>query len=82
MAQKHIHREDTGCSETMIADMGLCIDVDERLCCGDGSKKIDPKRTSVIAIHWQNDVTKPKGALGDIFAKSVAEVALSSARKR
>lgn len=35
-------------------------------------KAIDPKRTAVISIHWQNDVVKPKGAFGQIFADAVS----------
>ncbi len=32
---------------------------------------LDPKRTAVIALHWQVDVIEPKGAFGDVFAAAV-----------
>jgi nicotinamidase-related amidase len=33
---------------------------------------LDPARTAVLAIHWQNDVVSPDGAFGRDFAKQVA----------
>jgi biuret amidohydrolase len=37
----------------------------------EGDLSIDPRRTAVIAMHWQEDVVAPKGAFGDIFAQAV-----------
>jgi nicotinamidase-related amidase len=33
--------------------------------------EIDPARTAVIALHWQNDILKPDGAFGGFFAPMV-----------
>src|SRR4051794_21968009 len=34
--------------------------------------RIDPRRTAVLAMHWQVDVITPNGAFGQIFADAVA----------
>jgi nicotinamidase-related amidase len=34
---------------------------------------VDPKRTAVVAMHWQVDVIRPKGAFGDIFSEAVGK---------
>lgn len=32
---------------------------------------IDPRRTAIIGVHWQEDVAGKTGALSDVFAKNV-----------
>lgn len=31
----------------------------------------DPKKTAVVAIHWQVDIVRPKGAFGDVFSDAI-----------
>ncbi|VCU71903.1 Peroxyureidoacrylate/ureidoacrylate amidohydrolase RutB [Pigmentiphaga humi] len=38
--------------------------------------EVDPRRTALIGIHWQNDILDPEGAFGPIFAARAAELGL------
>lgn len=35
--------------------------------------QIDPGRTAVVALHWQNDIVNPAGAFGALFAGMVEQ---------
>lgn len=38
--------------------------------------RFEPRRTALLGIHWQNDLVRPEGAFGPIFANRVKELAL------
>lgn len=44
--------------------------------------RLDPARTAVLAIHWQNDVLDPAGAFGPAFAGTAAAAGLVPRARR
>lgn len=40
------------------------------------SGRIDASKLAVLAIHWQNDLVRPEGAFGPIFAEQVSALKL------
>lgn len=38
-----------------------------------GLARLNPKRTAVLAVHWQIDAVKPEGILGPVFGEMVAQ---------